>query len=130
MENDPFQQVTAIGAIRPDESQLFASSRQALEQLPSSCCIRHARGGHDENQKETHGIDQDMAFAAFDMLARIIAAYSRPLRCFDALAVHCSCCGMFVTTGLVANLSTKRVMNTLPCAIITKLLKVGIHTLP
>src|ERR1700739_2350945 len=64
------------------------------------------------------------------MLARIVAAHSRPLRCFDALAVHCSRCGMFVATGLVTNLSTKRVMNALPCPIIAKLLKVRIHALP
>ncbi len=130
MQDDPFQQATAIGAIDPDEPQLFTGTRHALEQLSGAFRIRKGGSSHNDDQEEAHGIDQDMALATFDMLACIVAAFTRPLRGLDALAVHRSSRGVLMTTSTLAYLSTKRVMHALPRAIIAKLVKVRRDALP
>src|SRR5690349_6445892 len=123
MEQNPFQQAPARGAIDPDQSQLFTGSRQAFEQESSPFGIGYAGSRHDDHKQQAQGIDQKMAFAAFDLVAGIVATHSRPLRGFDALAVHGSRRGVLMTTSTLANLGAKRVMDTLPGSISAKLIK-------
>ena len=130
MQKNPFKQETTIGAINPDASHLFAGTWQTCEQPPGAFRIGHARCGDDDSQQQTHRIDQDVALAAFDLLASIVAAYTRPWCGLDALAIQCSSRRVLMAASLAANLSTKGVMNALPCPIIAKPLKGGRHALP
>ena len=130
MQEHPFKQTTAIRAIDPNPSELFARSWQPLEQPFRSSGIGNGSCGDNNREQQAHRIDQNRALAAFDPLARIVAAHSRPLGDFHALAIQGSSCRMFVTACLPSNLSAKGLMQPLPRPVITPLLEVRVDALP
>src|SRR5271157_5189143 len=130
MQQDPFQQVTTIGAIDPDAAQFLARSAQALEEQFGSGSIGERGFRDDHDQQQAQGVYQDVSLAPFHLFACVIATLPRPLGRFDALAIQGSCCRMFMATSTLAHLRPERVMHSVPGAIITPLPKVAVHTLP
>ena len=47
---------------------------EALQQQLSTITVLHASGGDDDRQQQTKSIDEDVAFAAFDLFMRVKAA--------------------------------------------------------
>jgi hypothetical protein len=47
---------------------------EALQQQLSTITVLHASGGDDDRQQQTKRIDEEMAFAAFDLFMRVKAA--------------------------------------------------------
>ncbi len=130
MEQDPVEQVTAIGAIHPDAAQFLAGSPQAFEQAFGSGRIGKCCSGDQHGHQQAERVNQNLPLASFHVFAGIVATFKSSLARFDALAIQSSCRRVFMATGTLSHLSTKRVMQSLPGAIITPVSKVGLHTLP
>lgn len=130
MQDYPCEQMTAIGSLDPDATELFAGSPQALEEQPGTCCVGYARRCDNHGHQQTQRVHQDMAFATCDVFARVIATDTRSLGRFHALAVQGTCGRMLVTTDSPTNLGTQRLVNPLPRPIIAERAKVRLHTLP
>ncbi len=83
--------ITTIGE---DHQQVQeAVAEQAQEQLRAIAVLHACRGDHHA-EHESIGVGEHMAFAALDLLARIVtAAQRRKLPAFDALAVNDSGAG-------------------------------------
>lgn len=47
---------------------------EALQQQLSTLTVLHASGGDDDRQQQAERIDEDVAFAAFDLFMRVKAA--------------------------------------------------------
>jgi len=100
------------------------------EQQFSPCRIRDASGCHHDGHEQAHRVHQNVPFPTAHLFACIIAMHSRSSGCLDTLAIQCASGRMCVSACLLSNASPKRVMDALPRSIITKRLKVGIHTWP
>src|SRR6266404_8468785 len=85
---DPRNQLSQIAAIGPDDLQSAKEVHQSLDQRFGGVSILHGGAGNHQAQDQTQRVHRQMALAALDLLARVIAAFSRLIRCFDRLAVH------------------------------------------
>src|SRR6516165_4170592 len=119
MLGDPFHQLAAIGAIDPDQPQLFAGSTKPGTQEPSACGVGDRGGSDDHSHEPPQGSDQQMPFTAFDFFAAIVATLSTQFCGLDTLAVQSPRGGMLVTACLLAPLGAPGVMHPLPVTTIT-----------
>ena len=67
MEQDPFQQLTAIGPVDPDEAQFLAGSSQMLEQKLGSGRIGNGCRGDDDHEEQAKRVHQDMTPGLFGL---------------------------------------------------------------
>jgi hypothetical protein len=84
-----FQQHPSIPSVGPDmfDATPRDLAEEGAQQLLSSFAVLDVcRQDHDQ-QNKTHGIDQNMAFATIDFLARIVASLVADFAAFDSLAV-------------------------------------------
>src|SRR5258708_3074603 len=85
---DPLDQFAPIAAIGPDSFQpLPERLRKGIEQELSSISALNGSRMNYHIQQIAHRIDQDMAFASFHLLTRIIATFATNFRGFDTLAI-------------------------------------------
>src|SRR5207245_7642791 len=118
MQQDPFQQVTAIGAINPDATQFLASSAQPLEEQFGSGRIGERCRRDKDGQQQAQRVYQDVSLASFYLFTCVIATLPRPLGRFDALAIQSPRRRMFMATGTHSHLRTQGVMQSLPGPIV------------
>ncbi len=85
----PGFQFSLIAAVRVDQPHAQKQMAEQTEQDLGSVPVLHAGGADVDAQEQPLGIGQDMAFASFDFLPRIVTAAAGPdgVRALDALAV-------------------------------------------
>src|SRR5207249_916017 len=114
MLGDPLDQLPTIGAMDPEQVQLFAGPTEPSEEEPGASRIRHRGGGDEHGHEQPQGIDQEVPFASFDLFSTVVATLPAQFRRLDALAVETASGGMFVATFLLAHLGAQGVVEALP----------------
>ena len=130
MLGDPLDQLSTIGAIDPEQAQLFAGPTEPSEEEPGASRIRHRGGGDEHGHEQPQGIDQEVPFASFDLFPTVVATLPAQFRRLDTLAVETASGGMFVATFLLAHLGTQGVVEALPGTAIAPLAEIPVHTGP
>jgi len=80
-----------VATIGPDLLDEREQAARDLQHCAAAFTILYIGGVGFNQQRPAIGIDQSMAFATLDLLARIIAARAAALGGFDALAVDDGC---------------------------------------
>ena len=126
----PVDQLAAIGAIDPEQPQLFTGTAKPGEEEARPSGVGHGGRRHDDGHQEPKGSDQQMTLAPFDIFAFVVAAFASQLGGLDALAVEAAGRGMFVAPSLPAHVGTQRVVEPLPVPTIAPLVEIPVHTGP
>ena len=108
-------------------------------QIPAGRLGEHRRGGaavvhiggrHHHGDQQPQRVHQDMALAAVDLLAAVLADLLSALGRLDRLAVDGGGAGRWLPTGPDADLLTQRIENPLPGAVGVEPLEVVVDGLP
>ena len=126
----PTRQLPTIGPIDPDQPELFTRPAEPGEEETRPSRVRHRGRCDDHGQHEPQRIDQQMAFAPFDLFAAIVTTLPAQLRGLDALAIQTAGGGVFVVALLLAHLGTQGVVEALPVPAVTPLVEIPVHALP
>lgn len=95
---DPSHQVGApVTAIRPNAPEFFATAGEGVENQFCAVPLLHGGGRHHNDQDQAQRVNQDVAFPALNLLARVVAFYPRQGGCLDTLAIDRPCGWMFIT---------------------------------
>jgi len=103
MLGDPVHQRAAIGAINPDQAQLFAGAAAVRAEEPGSCGVGDSGGSDHHGHAPSQSLDQDRPFAACHLLPPLIAPLPAPCRRLDALTGEAARCGVLVTARCLAH---------------------------
>lgn len=71
----PVDQTAGVTAVGPDQLESAELPLQTIDHDRCSVAILDARGMHDHRQDQSQGIDDQMAFAPFDLLPRVVPAF-------------------------------------------------------
>lgn len=69
----PFYEFARVGCVSPDELEAGECLAEGLENELGAVAVLDGRFVDDDGQNQAEGIDDDVAFATVDFLARIIA---------------------------------------------------------
>ena len=117
----PCHQLPPVAPIDPEQPQLFTGIAEPGEEETGASRVRD-RGRRDEHgHQESQRINQQMAFAPFDVFAFVIAAFASEFRRLDALAVDAARRRGLVTPRLLAYLGPQGSVETLPVSAVTPL---------
>ena len=86
--HQPAEFISGVTAVGPDEFEFGQWRVDLIKNQRGPVAILHARGVHADLQNQALGIHQQMAFAAHDLLSRIVAAHSAPASRPHALAIQ------------------------------------------
>ena len=123
-------QLAAIGAIDPEQPQLFTGAAEPRKEQAGPRGVGHGGCRDQHGHQEPQRIDEEMPFAPFDVFAFVVAAFPSQFRGLDALAIKAAGRGMFVAPSLLAHLGTQRVVKPLPVPTIAPLVEIPVHTGP
>src|SRR4029450_10361919 len=126
----PVSQLSPIGPIDPEQAQLFTGAAELGEEETSPRRVGDGGGGDDHRHQEPQRIDQQMAFAPFDVFAFVVAALPSKLRGLDALTVEAAGRRVLVTARLLAHPGAQGVVETLPVPAVPPLAEIPVHTGP
>lgn len=90
----------------------------------------HAGGGDAHDQQQAQGVDQNVALAPVDLLARVVASLTGDRRGLDALAVQTAGGGVLVTAAALTRPGAERVMEASPGPIAPPAAEVIVHSRP
>ena len=122
-----FDQFAGIAAVGPDEFQSCFPPR-FLEHQPGSITVLHTGSGDDHRDQQSQRVDQNMPFAAFHFLARVVSTFAPSLGGFRGLAVHDRRrCRRFPPV-LLADVTTQGIVHSLPCSVVPPAGKVFEHS--
>jgi hypothetical protein len=103
---------------------------EELEDQNRTIVILNIRRMNDEGQNQAHRVDDDVTFAAVDLLARIVAPLATDLGRLDRLAVDDRSTGRSLATFAASEHVSKHVVNLLPGPIVTPTEKESVDRLP
>ena len=130
MLGHPLHQLPTIGAVDPDQPELFTGPAEPRKEETCSRRVRHRGGRDNHGHEEPERIDEEMPFAAFHLFTAIVAALPSELRGLDALAVETASCWVLVAPSLLAHLGAQRIMEALPVSTVAPLAEIPVHTRP
>jgi len=126
----PLDSLAAIGAIDPEQPQLFTGAAEPPKEQAGPRGVGHGGRRDQHGHQEPQRIDHQMAFAAFDVFAFVVAALSSQFRRLDTLAVETTSRGMFVAPRLLAPLGAEGIVEALPGLAVAPLAEIPVHTGP
>src|SRR4030095_11313590 len=126
----PVSQLSPIGPIDPEQAQLFTGAAELGEEETSPRRVGDGGGGDDHRHQEPQRIDQQMAFAPFDVFAFVVAALPSKLRGLDALTVDAARRRVLVPARLLAHRGAQGGVETLPVPAVPPLAEIPVHTGP
>ena len=88
------QFLTGITCVGEDVTQPWKAVANGPQHIDRPVAVLDIGGMNEDEDQEAAGVGQDMALAAFHLLARVIARYSAAFRGFHALAVDHSGAGL------------------------------------
>jgi len=98
-----------------------------LDQRDGAVAVLNVGAVDNHREQQAHGVDEDMAFAAFHLLARVIAARAAALGGLDRLAVD----DAGGRTGLAAlgfaRRHDQRMVDALPGAVLPPGIEIVLH---
>ncbi len=108
--------VPRIAAIGEHMAQPWEAIADSFEDIDGPVAVLNIGGMDQDEDQIAVGVSNDMPFAAFDLLARVIAANSATFRGFDALAVDDTATGRGFATldGSVRNSCVVGRLNIMP----------------
>jgi len=126
----PCHQLSPIAPIDPEQPQLCTGAAESRKAQAGPRWVGD-RGGRDKHgHQEPERIDQQRAFAPFDVFALVVAALPSQFRGLDALTVETAGRGMFVAPGLLAPVGAQGVVEALPVPTVTPVADILVHTGP
>jgi hypothetical protein len=128
--SNPLQELTAVAAVHPDETQLLAGAAQASEQETSAIAVLDRGCRNNHRQQQPHGVNQDVPLRTIDLLACVIPSGATERCRLNTLAVQAASRWVLVTPVSFSHLCPQGVMDSLPGAVIAPLPKVGVDALP
>ena len=126
----PVSQLSPLGPIDPEQAQLCTGAAELGEEETSPRRVGDGGGGDAHRHQEPQRIDQQRAFAPFDVFAFVVAAFASKFCRLDALAVEAACRRVLVTPRLLTHLGAQSVVEALPVPAVTPLAKIPVHTGP
>jgi len=72
---DPLHQRTEVTAARPNDLQPPKQAHQGLDERLGGVPILHGGAGDHHRQNQAQGVHRQVALAAFDLFARVVAAF-------------------------------------------------------
>ena len=130
MVGDPLNEVPTIGPIDPDQPELLARAAEPGKEETRPSGVGDGGCRDDHGQDAPKRIDQQVAFAAFDLFAAVVPTLPAQLRGFDALTIQAARGGGGVAALLLTHLGTQGVVETLPVPAVTPLVEIPVHALP
>jgi ankyrin repeat protein len=127
---DPSYQCPQVSAIGPEDLQPSKRLHQYFDQGLGCVPILRGGGGNHQSQNQSQAIHRQMAFAPFDLFARVVAALSGLVGRFDRLAVNNGRRRGHVAPFGVAHPIAQRVVDEGPGPILAPLAKIAIDGLP
>jgi hypothetical protein len=91
-------------------------------------CLKRSGCRDEHRHHETERIDQQVAFAPFDLFAALVATLAPQFRGLDALTVQAPCRRVLMTPHLLADSDAQGVVDTLPITAVAPLGEVPIDT--
>jgi len=99
-----------VGGVGPDQGDQRELGVETGEQQGGAAAVVDIGGMHTRLQQAAFGVDQNVALAAGDFLAAIVAARAAGLGGADGLAVDDACCGLCLAAdGQAMPLAQRRV---------------------
>jgi hypothetical protein len=99
--SNPLQELTAVAAVHPDETQLLAGAAQASEQETGAIAVLDRGCRNNHRQQQPHGVNQDVPLRTIDLLACVIPSGATERCRLHTLAVQAASRWMLVTPVLV-----------------------------
>jgi len=88
---DPLNQRAEVTAVGPNDLQATKKAHQSLEERLGCVPVLHGSAGDHQRQNQAQGVHRQVALAAFDLFARVVAAFPGLIGRLDRLAVNNSC---------------------------------------
>src|SRR5258706_3390177 len=101
-----------------------------MDDRPQHVTILDVRRRHEDGENTSKDVDQNVPFAAFDLLSRVEALRRTHLCALSTLAIENSQCRLLLAALKRSQLATKHVRDALECAVVTPLDEVAIDGLP
>jgi len=126
----PCHQRPPIAPLDPEPPQLFTGTAEPCEEKTGSSRVGD-RGSRDAHgHQEPQRINQQMAFAPFDVFAVVVAAFASEFCRLDALAVDAARRRMLVTPCLLAHPGAEGVVEASPGPAVTPWAEIPVHPGP
>ena len=126
----PFHQLPPVAPIDPEQPQLFTGTAAPGEEETGASRVRDGGRRDEHSHQEAQRINQQMAFAPFDVFAFVLAAFASEFRGLDALAVDAARRRVLMTPCLRAYLSAHGIVETLPVPAVAPLTEIPVPTGP
>jgi len=127
---DPLHQRAEVTAVGPNDLQATKKAHQSLDEGLASVPILHGGAGDHQRQNQTQGVHRQVALAAFDLFARVVAAFPGLIGRLDRLAVNNSCRGGDRSALALAQPVPQDVVDEGPSPILAPAAEVAINGLP
>ena len=126
------QQCSGVASIGPDMFDASASllTEEGRQQLLGPIPVLNVRWQDHHQQNQTDRVDQEVAFAPVDFLARIVTPLVAGLGTLDALAVDNRSAGLRLSATDQAQMFSQMGMNLVPQAVVLPAAKVVIDGAP
>ena len=85
---DPMDERAQVAAVGPDDLQAPKAFSQCADQSLGRVAVLDCCAGNHDGQHQSEGVHRQMAFAAFDLFSRVVAAFSGLIGRLDRLAVN------------------------------------------
>ena len=127
---DPLDQSAQVAAIGPDDLQPSKHLDQRANQILGGGAILDGGTGNHYAQHQPERVHRQVAFAALDLFARVVAGFSSLIGSFDRLAVNDRGRRCHLSAFGLAQPVAQGVVNKGPSPILAPLAKVAVDRLP